>query len=446
MINFFQRHKTFRTIIYVSVVVTFVGAGFVGWGSVSLNNKNIIKSVGDEDITVKDLNREIYRLSYINFSNYKGVDKRQKVEEYISNNKEKISELALNNITKNLELLNYAKENLYLSISDSEISNDIMSDETFKKDDKFNIDFYKEQLKQFGYTPKEYEKLISNSLLNDKLESFLKKGLYPNKNEIKIFSDLLSMYKEMVVKITPLSSKFSDINVSEIEHKKKWALNKDKYMHKEFFNISFKKLTKDVNETADIFKNRALKETIKIKKGDEVLDESKNVSVDDELFQYLKQPVAGKVYKPIFLDGDALIVKINSIQKKTPMSFEEAKELSLIDIKKEIALELIVKEMATLDINNGSNYIGKVSSVSSVPVELIKKVEDEKLSSAIYKQLISKVQTKGSFLLDDNVISYEIIGTGILNNDEKLIPVDKMISQFLYNIKKEEYLSSKISL
>lgn len=447
MITFFQKHKTLKNIIYSVVVITFVGAGFVGYGNVSLNDKNVLLSIDDKDFRVIDVSREMNLLAWNKFNNFSGNEtmKRNAINSYIADNKEELKKVALESLVKKYRINTFANE-LFLSVSNKEIYDEVIKDVNFRKENKFDKETYKKILNRAGYTPKEYESKVRDILLNKKLNLFFMKGLKPTDTEIILFDKVISFYKDCVAEIIPINSLYNDYNLSDEEHKLYWSENKEKYINRSFLDVAVISLNRDVNESVSDFKRRSLKKSIWLKKNLNEFSGIKNQKIydNDKLYSFLKSPVEGKVFKPFFDDDSALIIKINKINKASIQSFDEAFDASFVDAKNNKIIKIISKEFETKNINNAKNYIGRISTVSSIPVELSKKVNNVELATKIYKYLNLTEKIKETIVIDGYIINYMIIDTGIVDKADRIVPTKEMLSDFLFSVKRELYLQKYI--
>ncbi|MDR0408753.1 MAG: SurA N-terminal domain-containing protein, partial [Campylobacteraceae bacterium] len=161
MITWMQRHKKYLIITIWVSVIAFVGAGFVGWGSLDLNlsRSSSIAKVGNHNIDIQTF-RRVYAntFNYYNSARYNG----QLTEEIARGLR--LPDAVLNGLIEEAIFLNFADE-LGLMALDSDVIEYIMQDANFQIDGVFNKDLYSATLQNIGLRPNEYEELLKKQIV-----------------------------------------------------------------------------------------------------------------------------------------------------------------------------------------------------------------------------------------------------------------------------------------
>lgn len=449
MIAFFQRHKTIRNIIYGVVVITFVGAGFVGYGSLSLNNKNIVKNVYGYDITRKEYNFEINNIAASHFKGYYGNDKTSKIKEYLEIHKAELKEQALKNLIYKYKKI-YIADKILLSVDDKEIVKLITNDKQFYKNDKFNKNLYLKTLSFAGYSPKEYETLLKNQLLLNKLNIALYKGLKATDNEINIFENIGRFSKIVVANIKNID--FNKISLTNDEHLEFWKKFKDKYIKEPSILVKSYIVSNDSNLTKDEFRKKSLKTMLQLKNNNIEFNNIETILSSNSNFNELKKHTVNEVLKPIYInDNKSIIYKIEKINLNDIKTFEEAFEESLKDAKRYKIFQVEKEYLKTHNIeNNAFNYVGEYNIFGKIPVELDKKISNKDYQKIIFDSINNDLDIKHSIVFDNFIFNYQVIDTSLISYDD----IDKKslniylnnINQLLYKYKGDLFLSKKFNI
>jgi len=222
--------------------VSFLQAGFVGWGAYDLNSDraSAVAKVGERKVTVQE-----FQLAYANYYNFYnnmlgGTLTQEKADQM------GLEKIVMEAIINETLLLSYADE-IGLRVLDDEVKETIANDNAFKVNGVFNKDAYYRVVKQTGISPKDYENNLKKSLLLAKVQKALE--LKPTKVEQNIFASAMFMEDRLAIDILKLEA--NEITISEDELKKYWEAHKTNYLSEKSFDL----------------------DTIKVKVSDEKVDE-----------------------------------------------------------------------------------------------------------------------------------------------------------------------------
>ena len=209
-------------IVQLLIVVLLLSLVFSG-GLISINNENVVASVGGQDITIQEVNQEYKR--------YAQGNEDSSTQRYIKG-------LILNNLVER-KLLDLERQSLGLDVSDKTLLPTIQEIDEFKdKNGKFNLKKYKKVLKQSN--------LSEATLLNNVRGYVLNKLLMDSILSLKIASDkeaeLLYVYDHQQKKFDVAKIPFDvvdDILVSDAEVKQYYQDNIGQYQTKEKRNLTY---------------------------------------------------------------------------------------------------------------------------------------------------------------------------------------------------------------
>ena len=165
MITWMQRHKKWLVVTIWISVIAFVGAGFVGWGDYdfNMNRSSSVAKVADEKISIMELNQ---RYSQV-FSYYNEISNGTLTEQRAKESG--LDSLALQSLIEDKLLISFAKR-LGLSVSEDEILRVLINDKQFlDTNGLFDKNIYYAILAQNDIKPTQYESIIYDEILLDKL-------------------------------------------------------------------------------------------------------------------------------------------------------------------------------------------------------------------------------------------------------------------------------------
>lgn len=453
MLTWMQHHKKYLIVTIWISVIAFVGAGFVGWGSYSMNKSksSAVARVGNSYIIIKDYNQKYSAIFNYYNSIFQGKFTQEQAEEA------KLKDLAMDQIIQEQMFLNFAKE-LGLEATKSEVLDAILYDKTFYEDGRFSKEKYLGLLKQNGFYASDYEDSIKRELTLGKLFSNLESKI--SKDEVEALSAADFIEDELSIKIIKADD---NISVSDEEVQAYWEKNKDRYKTLKSYEVEIAEIKPEKSdfseeELQDFYaKNRAmfiaaddtllsfedakeqvqkelalesvkenaLKDYIAAKKGEFTFPESKIIDKKSDLAKNLKfsdieAMSVNEVLKPIKSEDAYILVKLSKIIQPENQSFESAKFLAALDVQEE-KTKLYLTEEAQKSLENfeGTN-IGFINLNKASSIEALNSNESRELINKIKSQNV-----KTNFvLLKDKAVIYDIINQRInfdeLNSDANI--------------------------
>ena len=450
MISWMQKHNKYLVITIWVATIAFIGAGFVGWGSVKFGSSaNAVAKVGEIDIPITK-----YSFNYNNlYTQYRerfgGKFDRKKAEEL------GLGKVVLNNLINEALLLNFAKENGIIT-TDKEVGLEIANFSQFKdKNGAFDKSIYESFLRNRGLKAKDFEQILKDemtvrkvlSLINVKpllleseaIESTFKiadkiryKVLKKDEIKVEINEDELKKYwndnknnylSKAKYKLELLWTKPKDINISSSEIEEFYKVNNFNYTDKD----GKVKELKDVKDLVlkDIklkkIKKEAVIERSRFKKGKLQASEVITLEFGDSKFapsiwKELKESKSGKFLKPKAVGDSYVTIHIKNIIEPKVLSFKDAKELVSKDFK-------LMKEKEEL--NNLTKEALKSSSNFNIEpkeyITLSKIVNLPKLtlqdSAKVIRTIFDSDKGVGSVSVSEGVVVYKILEQKLLDNN-----------------------------
>lgn len=448
MITWMQKHKKYLVVTIWVSTIAFVGAGFVGWGAYDMNTNRAtsIAKVGHRNISIQE-----FQNKYSEFYSYYNQLFDGKMSE------EKAKELGLENLAiealvqENL-LLNFA-DDLSLGVNDDDVVKYIVADTTFHVDGKFDKNLYNETLKRARISPADYENGLKKSILLDKLRHAI--NLPTNQNDTNLMAASFLMQDRVSIQIVQALE--DEIKVDENELKSLWETNKNSYKTLTEFKIKTKFIEPvniDVNETELMefytenkssykdpwdkildfndtkeevlldykqkkTKDVALKEYLKIKKGELKLEDGSSVALENDTslpVDELKNAKAGEVLKPVEHEDGYLIVQLEETIPSQVMTFEQARE-QVLELYKTEKEQKIVEQKAKKLLETG--FEGKdIGFISRDVVSAIDGLSDTEFSVFVSKVFDSN-NKKDYVMLNNKAVVYEILEQKLLDSEKE---------------------------
>jgi len=388
MITWMQKHKKYLIVTIWVSTISFIGAGFVGWGQYSYGDKaGAVAKVGDIELTQAQLQKSYSNL-YSQYSQlFNGDFDEQKAKAF------GLQRQALKDIIDRALILNLAKS-YDLTVNDNELVDALISQPYFLNNGKFDKEVYKRVLSRANLTMAEYEKSLKEQLLIEKTLKLL--TTKANKNEENILSTLINIADKIKYKI--LTKNDIKIDLSDEALKKFWEKRKNdfktvasyeiEYIVQEPLKLTFDnaKISKYYQENRFSFKdsdgkilkledvkdqviaklnqkaskNEALKTYIaykkdrlssNIKKESANISKEKNILNDDALKKVSSVISTPKVLKPILIDGKFYIIKVITKVAPRVKTFQEAKS-EVINLYKQEATKDKLLELANRYVKN----------------------------------------------------------------------------------------------
>ncbi len=389
MITWMQRKKKYLMVILWVTVISFVGAGFVGWGSYSYGNKasNVAK-IGDVEVTVGQFQRQ-----YSNIFSYYNELLEGKVSDAQKKDFEKV---ALQNLINRALLLNYAKE-LGLSATEQEIGQEIAQTPNFHNSDgKFEKEIYLRALNNAGIKIAEYEAEIKKDITINKLSEIF--AFEATELEVAAFATPMTMKDKLEYKV--LSTDDITPKVTEELKRQFFEDNKERFMSEPSFNLSFIKVAKKdvkitealakehyeknktsyldgqgnpksfedaksevLNDLADsITRREALKRSVAWKKGEVQPQKLEGVPMENSVvpadaLREADRKASLNISKPVAVDDGYVVFKIDKRVPPRQLTYEESKRFVDPIVQREAAK----KELEELAQRQTKDFSGKVT-------------------------------------------------------------------------------------
>ena len=448
MITWMQRHKKYLIITIWISTIAFVGAGFVGWGQYSYGDKaGAVAKVGNVEITMGELQKSYSNL-YNQYSQmFQGNFDEEKAKTF------GLKSQALKNLTHQALVINLA--NSYdLEISDTELLQEIRTQEHFFKDGVFDKEMYKQLLSRNNLSIKDYEADVKKELLIKKALKMI--PMQTTESENKIVDTLVSISDKIEYKV--LSANQISIDTSDKLIKSFWETRQNNYMTEVSYDVNYikqAKVSKEYDEAviseyyndnkthfkdsegkilnpteanykviqelnAKETKKEALRSYIAYKKGKlenaEVLTStisaSNNKFNQDVIEKILKLISASPFLKLILIEDEYFtfeLVKINLLKTKI---YEEAKSEVLplyVSEQKRIKIE----ELANSSVGT---FKGTVTDfITATDTNKISDLDTSKASEFLSKLFTSKKRRDYITLESGDIVMYNILEQKLLN-------------------------------
>ena len=455
MITWMQRHKKYLIITIWISTIAFVGAGFVGWGQYSYGDKaGAVAKVGNIEITMGELQKSYSRL-YAQYNQvFQGNFDEEKAKSF------GLQSQALNQLTNQALILNLAAS-YDLRISDAELLADLMAQEAFLQNGKFNKDIYRETLSRNNLTTKEYEQDIKKQLLIQKVLKLL--PVETSTSEARILNTHNNIADKIQYKV------IDDTNISittlDTELKLYWETKQQQFMNEVSYELKYIKQEKvtqehskeDINiyytENKNHFKNdeakvmsledsrslvidqldakatkeialrnyiaykkRKLSDDIEVKTA--IISQTNNQFTQVVLDKVEELSITSPFLKPIEIDGEYFTFELVKINPSTVKTFEEAKEALIpmytADKKREKLFELVKN---SLDSFKGT----QTDFITNADADKITELSVEEANEFLM-QLFTSNTKKGSISLQNGkVVLYNILEQKMLENTNESV-------------------------
>lgn len=399
MITWMQHHKKWLIVTIWISTIAFVGAGFVGWGAYDFGkSQGTVAKVGDREISMSDLQQE-YGAMYNQYKQMFGESFND--EAATKMNLENVAMQSL--IQKNL-YLSYADE-IGISTTDAEVAKEVVKIQAFYKDGKFDKETYIKVLAQNKTNPTEFEKNLKDGILLEKVKLILTGDI--NLQEVQNIGKLF--FLEDKIKIEIIDKNAITVNADEASLKEYYEKNKSNFKTPVAYALSVSEVA-IANNDANATKETALKEYLKLKKGESkfasqitINENQLPFSPDDN--QKIKNSVTGDFIKPFIFNNKYTILKVEKKIEPQNMSYEQAKPFFISTVTK-LKQDMMIKEIASKKVNANNGIV--IENVTRESADKISGLNQNEASSFL-AQLFSATTKKGYILLDTKAVVYEII-------------------------------------
>ena len=458
MISWMQKHRKYLVVTIWISTIAFVGAGFVGWGTYSYGNKsNSVAQVGDIPITMQEF-QTAYSNTFQQYNRALGGKLDEATAKKLGLQKQVLQSLIYQALLKN-----FADE-YGIVVSDEEVQSTILAIPAFQKDGKFNKATYTAILQSMRIKPKTFEENIKNEILINKTISLLTPGI--GKLELEAFGSAIFMADKLKYKV--FTANEIKVNVDEKELKEYWENNKNRYMTPKRYKLALAwikasdKIPNDqsienyykehrasftgkdgkivpLEEVRDsVIEKLQLKESkksaqlayIDIKKGKRSADTEKIVDLGDPMFssdiwKKIEGAVSGTVLKPKIVDNKYAVIKVIEVILPKPKTYKEAygevKEEYIAKKRLELLKKVAEDAVKSLKDAQISEFVTRES------IDKLSPLTKDEASQFLQKLFLTNLP-KGTILLSNKAVSYEILEQKLLDPD-KLSENKKLIEE-----------------
>lgn len=397
MITWMQKHKKWLIVTVWISGLSFIGAGFVGWGSYNFSGEKVAYTIGNEEITEREV-----------------LIKAETLKDFIKDDTQR-REFALNTLITLKGYKDYLRKNNF-KITDEEITLEIMNYKEFYVDGKFDKEKYFSVLNENRISPAEFEERIENNLyfkyLNDTFLNTYVTGTETIYTLDKMFSTYDFNYLEVPVK---------DLNaiVTEDELKEYYKNSGNMFANNKI----------EIEYIEGEFQNKTevTKLYVGVKKG--LLKSIKKTSktVDDNfVFEGKKITELGlledKINKPLYFDKKYYIFTKYKIDNGLK-PFEEVKE----EISKIVEKQNIIKKYTDI-------YSKDLSEFDNKSFKIVKNIPKSKVI-----QILGVSEDNDAYL---KVFNDEVLNT--LNKKEFVFSKGDNSFYIFYSTKKTDFDTSKL--
>lgn len=486
MITWMQKNNKWLIITVWISTISFVGAGFLGWGSYNYSNSsNSVASINGGDVSFEE-----FQLEYNNiYSRYKEIlgDKfNDKMAKEFN-----IRKIAYDNTIQKNILLQYANS-LGLNTLDDEIIKSLIDTEYFQENGTFSKSKYIEVLSNNRRKPFEYENILKKDILLRKIQDIL--NIKPTNVEIENFSNLIFLKDKIYIKI--LNSSNNEVFAKNEDVKKFWEDNQNVYMSDKSYKLkilkikvpstipsnkeintyfnennyefvkkdgklkSKKEAREDIIKAINIRKTKriAFKKYLKIKKNQEKIKNEEliyenELDFTDDIITKLKNLDNGKVLKPFLNKNKFFVIRLINKYEPKVLDYKMIKS----SVKKDYELKLKradIKDQAIKEFDNfKGKYIGYVSTDSYDKIIGLDNNEARTFLSQLFK-----VQAKKGYIQinEDKIVLYNIIDSklGIYDSNNtnmvknRLIQLENniLMNNLIDKLSKEYKIESKLNI
>ena len=482
MISWMQHNNKYLVITIWIATIAFIGAGFVGWGSVNFGSKaSSVAEVGDVAIS-----KVKYQFTYSNLYN-------QYAQQFGPNNFDQkkakslgLEKIAFANLYNEALLLNMANE-YGIVVSPEEIAQEIAKFDILK-DKNGNIDktIYENFLRARGLKPKDFEAIIKDELRVRKLLGLL--HVKPLPLEVKAMeatfniadkikfkhlksSDINITVDESELKkfwqkrranyltktqydLEVLETKAKDMNFSEADLKSFYKENSFNYIDKDGKIIEFKDALESVKKdlTLKKLKKQAILDRNRFKKGK--LDATKKITLEEDnttlpanVWKVLKSADSNSFLKPQVVGDEYMTIHL--VKKVAPkeMSYEEAKPLVLKEYKASKRSDELQKLADKLEKDPTALTQSTKDYLTLTKFQNIEGLTPQD-SLSLTKYIFGSAKKIDRAKVSDGLVVYEVVDQKVLESNSTLPTLKKEIaaiknSELDSNLLKE--LASKYS-
>jgi len=449
MISWMQKNNKYLVITIWVATIAFIGAGFVGWGSVSFGSKaSSIAKVGDVTIS-----KSKYSFNYNNLYNQYAQKLGSKFDRKTAKDMGLGKEVYKSLVTQAL-LLNLAKEYGIIT-TDEEVAKEIVSYQAFKgANGQFDKSIYKNFLRARGFKAQDFESILKDEIVIRKLFKLIDvKPLDFEKEVMKSTFNIADKIKYAILKQNDIN-----VTVTDDEVKKYWEKSKLNYLTKTKYSLdllwtksndvnytdsdiesyykknSFNYLDKDgkIKELKDVkdlvikdyklekSKKKAAIERSRFKKGKIKATESVVFNIDSNLtkdaWKAIKEAKEGNFLKPKIVNDKYVTIHIAKIEQPKEMSYEEAKKLAKVDLIAELKKRKI-NELADKMLKDSSKFTIKPKEFITLSKFNVLPELTPQDSLKFTRAIFASSKKVDKVALDNSIVVYEVVEQKLLDDN-----------------------------
>ena len=439
MLEWMQRHKKWLVITIWVSVIALVSAGMVGWNpsSFSFAGDNVAK-VGNIKISQQEFNLAYQRI----LNEYSKV-----LGDSLDGDKAKelgLDKVALNQLIQKAQLQNFATD-IGLRVTNQEVAEAIIQNESFQKDGSFDNTLYRNLLKENNLSVKFFEESVRDSLLIEKLLKLFPTSI--TALEQKAIGSTIQLTDTIEYKIiSPAKKLQKKITPTELEDF--WKQNKQNYINLPKVSLEIvtsnikdqpytqKDLEELYNEDKSIYLNPdghlpsfsqvkdkvqidyqsqlAKKEVFRLAqklKSDHSQQEQKKIitiTLDSQAPKELRESFddleINSLSKPFLYNKNSYA--IGKVIQKTPQgikTFQEAKKEALHDLEN----KLLIQESEEMAKKQLITFKGDLQEINNLNTQKISTLSPKDIQIAI-RNIFSHSNTEGIITLQDKIMLYRI--------------------------------------
>ncbi len=461
MISWMQKNNKYLVVTIWVASIAFIGASFVGWGSVKLGStSNAVAQVGD--ITIS---KTKYAFTYNNLYSQYAQKLGSKFDKEVAK-RLGLDKVAFNNLIQEALLLNLANE-YGIIVTDKEVALELLKYPIFKdKSGKFNKSYYENFLRARGLKTKDFENILRDDIKIRKLVNLI--DIKPLDFEKEVIKSIFSVKDK--IKYTVIKRDDINVSVNDDELKKYWQKNKMNYLTKtkytldilwtsrddlnitdsdieKFYNKnSFNYLDeqgkiKPLKDVKDLVKKDLKLEKLKkyaaidrsrfkkgkIKASETLALEENDKRFNSKIWEEIKNAKEGTYLKPKAVGNRYVTIHLNKKIPPKEMSFQEAKEL----VKKDyLALKKdeILSQKADELIKKGDGFnLEPKNYITLSKFEVLPSLTPQD-SLQVTKHIFGSSKKIDKVNVNDGVVVYKVVEQKIEDSNSSNTALDKEIT------------------
>ena len=403
------------------IIIAFVGS--IGWSVFfSSSDANLVAIVDQHEININDLNYEIRAQDYFFQERFKDQD--------VNLDQETLQKISIDSLIRKASILNFMKD-ASLLITDSIAYRELSKDDSFNENGRFSLSQFESIVRSQGYAPATYLKRIKEDIalnfwregiggsvfIMDKaieenlrlagqtrdidfirlnLQSVLSKtvtteaetrNFYENNQELFLTKKLVDI-KYIDLSATSLQA---DMQVEEQDIEDEYALYLENFDDAIRKTVSHLMINVDDNTSLENAISAANDINLKIESGVKFTDLVKDYSDDEgtkdnggelgttdgsvfppEFEEALLEMKEGEVSKPVALDDSVHLLKLTSIQKPVPDTFDKKREVILSDLKEDLSNDQFMELLdQASDLTFSLNNLELISKELELPIKAV---------------------------------------------------------------------------